>query len=300
LLFQVQSVSLDGIARRVPTAEADDPARNIRISMECISHDRVRLRVFWDSSHDGAQWVDLSLFNNGFARGTFLGAGPLGSDVESLRWDGLLEDRTHFLRVNTATGEGWKPSVTVFFKTPDCGGQFLGALNLHVVSQQCLDNGKVRLNLAWQPSGRGGQWIDLTLFNNNFARGTFIGLGPYPSSQSTFTWDNLLSGLTHYLRVNTLTSSGWFPSQTIVFNTIHCEPDDDDDIPAGFTLGPVSVNGSSAGTLLVDVRIGEHPNDGFDRIVFEFDGPVPDADIEYVDGVEQCGSGESVAIPGIG
>ena len=47
--------------------------------------------------------------------------------------------------------------------------------------------------------------------------------------------------------------------------------------------------------LLVDVRVGAHPEDGgFDRIVFEFDDVQPGGLIEYRDDVAQCGSGAPV------
>ncbi len=47
---------------------------------------------------------------------------------------------------------------------------------------------------------------------------------------------------------------------------------------------------------LVDVRVAEH--EGYDRIVFEFDGPPPDYRVEYVENPTQCGSGEPVDIQG--
>jgi hypothetical protein len=58
--------------------------------------------------------------------------------------------------------------------------------------------------------------------------------------------------------------------------------------------------------LLKDVRVGAHPEQGgWDRIVFEFasDNPQfpnarPEGDIEYVDGVSGCGTGEPIAVKG--
>ncbi len=51
--------------------------------------------------------------------------------------------------------------------------------------------------------------------------------------------------------------------------------------------------------LLQDVRMGVHPeNGGWERIVFEFDGGLPPAEVEYVPSVSECGSGNAVALEG--
>jgi hypothetical protein len=49
--------------------------------------------------------------------------------------------------------------------------------------------------------------------------------------------------------------------------------------------------------MLVAARAAAH--DQFDRIVFEFDGPLPGYKVEYLDPpVTQCGSGDVVELPG--
>lgn len=48
--------------------------------------------------------------------------------------------------------------------------------------------------------------------------------------------------------------------------------------------------------LLTDVRADAHQ--GFDRLVFEFEGEVPGYRIEYVHSASQCGSGEPVTVGG--
>ena len=51
--------------------------------------------------------------------------------------------------------------------------------------------------------------------------------------------------------------------------------------------------------LLQDVRMGVHPeNGGWERIVFEFEGGLPPAEVEYVDSVSACGSGNAVELEG--
>lgn len=75
----------------------------------------------WVPSSGSVQWLDISLHNNGFASGTFLGAGPMGLQQNSLRWDGIKPGLVHYWRVNTLTAAGWVPSATGQFVP--CGGQ---------------------------------------------------------------------------------------------------------------------------------------------------------------------------------
>ena len=54
--------------------------------------------------------------------------------------------------------------------------------------------------------------------------------------------------------------------------------------------------GAQSAPTLVDVRAGRHP--GFDRVVFEFRGAVPEHRIGYVDQLVQDGSGNPVSVAG--
>src|SRR5215211_342894 len=99
---------------------------------------------------------------------------------------------------------------------------FPGADNVAVSNQACLADRSVQVSLAWTSSNQGVQWLDLSLSNNNFAAGTFVGAGPLASGQNNFTWNGLLPGLNHYLRVNTFTSQGWVASNTVAFTTLNC------------------------------------------------------------------------------
>ncbi len=87
------------------------------------------------------------------------------------------------------------------------------------VTMFCLPDNTVRAVFSWSSSIQGLQWLDLSIFNNDFAPGTFLGNGPLPATQSTLVWDGLLSATWHFVRVNTLTPFGWFPSATIAFFT---------------------------------------------------------------------------------
>jgi hypothetical protein len=50
---------------------------------------------------------------------------------------------------------------------------------------------------------------------------------------------------------------------------------------------------------LVDVRMGIHPeNGGWERIVFEFEGGLPPAEVRYVESASECGSGDEVELDG--
>ena len=54
--------------------------------------------------------------------------------------------------------------------------------------------------------------------------------------------------------------------------------------------------GAQDAPTLVDVRAGRHP--GFDRVVFEFRGGVPEHRIDYVEQLVQDGSGDPVSVAG--
>lgn len=73
-------------------------------------------------------------------------------------------------------------------------------------------------------------------------------------------------------------------------------------LPADFrgTAGIITKKrDTQAPSRLVDVRSARH--DGFDRVVFEFDGLVPGYHLEYVDKpVRRCGSGDPTAVAGDG
>ncbi|HEY6592456.1 MAG TPA: hypothetical protein VI751_15760 [Actinomycetota bacterium] len=54
--------------------------------------------------------------------------------------------------------------------------------------------------------------------------------------------------------------------------------------------------GAQSTPTLVDVRVGRHP--GFDRVVFEFRGGLPDHRVSYVDQLVEDGSGRPVSVAG--
>jgi hypothetical protein len=54
--------------------------------------------------------------------------------------------------------------------------------------------------------------------------------------------------------------------------------------------------GAQSTPVLVDVRAGSHQ--GFDRVVFEFDGAVPEHTVSYVDRLVEDGTGDPVSLSG--
>jgi hypothetical protein len=96
--------------------------------------------------------------------------------------------------------------------------QYPGADNI-TVYLECQYDGRVRLRLQWTTYNLGIQFEDLTLFNNGWQWGTFLGIGPFAPNQNTSVWEGLTPGLWHYVRINTLTPFGWAPSATLQFFT---------------------------------------------------------------------------------
>lgn len=66
---------------------------------------------------------------------------------------------------------------------------------------------------------------------------------------------------------------------------------------SSWTTGPTEVGGAETLARLVGVRWASHPAEGFDRVVFEFEGPLPGARVASPDGPpRRCGSGEPVTM----
>lgn len=203
-------------AGRSPVAEAAADSISI-VSQQCLSSTDVRVVFAWSVRNEGPQWVDLSLSNNGFFPGTFVGLGPIPSNQTTFTWDGILAGLTHYLRVNTLTPAGWSTSPTITFTTRgDC--QFtsqvplgVGATNV-VLNQTCLANGTPRVTVTWTPSGQGQQWMDYSAYSSNFEPGTFPSVGPFANNQNIFLWDGLAPGSFQFVRINTGTPFGWIGS----------------------------------------------------------------------------------------
>ena len=135
-----------------------------------------------------------------------------------------------------------------------------------VLAQECdaSSASNVKATIAWVPSGRGEQWLDLSLYNNGFAPGTFAGVGPLAPDTGTVVWSGLRPGFTHFLRVNTHSPSGWEPSQTIAFATQACGGDPALPQPNGELVAlrerlraEVAASGLNAAVAVTDLQTGE-------------------------------------------
>ncbi len=109
----------DGFARAQPLA-AERPGV---WKQECSAAQpgRVKVTFLWKTWRSGTQFLNLSVFNNGFRPGTFVGAGPLTPSTWGYVWDGLDPNAPHTVRVNTLTPQGWFPGPSYQFATIDCG-----------------------------------------------------------------------------------------------------------------------------------------------------------------------------------
>lgn len=181
----------------------------------------------WPKPGSGAQqtWFDISLVP-GFAPGWFKGYGPLAVAQTAYAIDGVPQGLTYYYRVNTYYGgEKWSASASGTFIS-NCNGGGSGMPPATIGVQQACDatGSSVTVTFKWSANSAGPQWLDLSMHNNGFAPGTFVGAGPVASGQGFFTWQGLAKGGTHYWRVNTLTPAGWRGSNTGAFTTLSCQP----------------------------------------------------------------------------
>ncbi len=186
----------------------------------CLADGTVRVAFGWTPSYGDAQWLDLSLADNGFAPGTYVGVALFGSSTGTFTWDDLAPGRPHVARVNTHTTRGWEPSPTSRFVTRTCSTSSAARL-ASVLPERCD-----AMTFQWAPANPEGhaQWIDLSTANNGFAPGTYTGAGPFAGGVSSYYWTGLLQGTRHYWRVNTWTGSGWISSATGSFSTPAAQP----------------------------------------------------------------------------
>ncbi len=154
------------------------------------------------------QWLDLSTIDNGFQPGTFVGAGPLSGTATSFTWSGILRGVPHVWRLNALTPSGWVTSETGAFVP--CGGPAL------LWGPITCGAGSASASFRWAPASSPAlvQWIDLSVFDNGFAPGTFLSAGPISPTDGAFIWTGIRPGVQHFFRVNALTLLGWASTAT--------------------------------------------------------------------------------------
>jgi hypothetical protein len=153
------------------------------------------------------QFLDLSLFDNGFQDGTYVTTGDLGVGRNSFIWNGLLAGNPHFWRISSLTSAGWVSSLGYF--TP-CGNPVLLP-----IAYACTGLGFATVTFRWAPSTPAAffQYLDLTLGDSSFPPGTFLGSGPWGPDQRAIVWPGILANRQHFWRVNEFGQFGWTPSQ---------------------------------------------------------------------------------------
>lgn len=145
-----------------------------------------------------------------------------------------------------------------------------GGAELGFPMATCSNDGSATVTFSWEAMpGAIYQWLDLSMADNGFAPRSFVGMGPFQSSQTTVNWPGIVSGEPHYWRINTLTASGWVTSETQVFvacspavllwGPLECQPDGTATVDfhwaptttAGIQWLDLSINGASfaAGTF---------------------------------------------------
>jgi hypothetical protein len=104
----------------VSTAHAYPGSDGLTVAGACNPDGTLSILIRWTAYSTGPQYLDLSLYNNGFAPGTFVGFGPVAPNVDFVQWTGILNSTTYYLRMNTQTPTAWYPSETIRFSTTPC------------------------------------------------------------------------------------------------------------------------------------------------------------------------------------
>jgi len=113
-----------------------------------------------------------------------------------------------------------------------------------------------------------------------------------PSSETT-AGSTPASGATSSPGTDTAPSSGAPPTTAATGDGIDTMPDADTDPKSA----PSEVTADDATPHLVAVRTARH--EGYDRVTFEFDGPAPGYQVQYIDGpILSDGEGAPVAVDG--
>jgi len=192
---------LFGTSQALVTQAADTPQLVNAGTTECTPTSG-RAAFAW-TAVPGATgyWVDLSLDNNGFRPGTFVGNGPFKST--SITWDGVQPGITYYWRINALTESGWATSLT---------GTFVpcGSTTLQPVTARCEFDGTATVDFHWSPAALPSdtQTVELSVFDNGFAPGTYVSTGALSNTSSWITWPGILGNTLQFYRVTTQTAGG--------------------------------------------------------------------------------------------
>jgi hypothetical protein len=192
-----------------------------------------------------AQFLDYSVFNNGWVDLTFQGQ-DVGVGSSTYTFTGFFAPNIdYYWRVNTNYYPGgiaaWSPSATATFKTIVCAAGNNKATPISVNQTGCAlniaGNMMVTATFTWTPADNPvivagaslpvlAQFLDYSVFNNGWVDLTFQGQDVGVGS-STYTFTGFFApNIDYYWRVNTNYYPGgiaaWSPSATATFKTITC------------------------------------------------------------------------------
>ncbi len=262
-------------ARLAPSAHAQIVTTPVQ-ACSATPSSSVVVNFAWPDTGNRWSRLRLSLFDNGFLDGTFVEAGPLFPGTNAFSWEGIMPGLPHFYRVDVWDGEEWRPHAQGAFVSALCdspAGAPRGVLQLCSGAFPA----RVLAVLAWAPGlgWPGEQWVDLSDVGPDFAPGTFVGTGPYPSEASALTWDGLYPGVRYWWRVNTLTGGQWYPSAYGSFTTGLCEgraPGAEPAVDPGLIAlrerlrAEIEASGISSTVAVTDLQTGESIDVGGDEI----------------------------------
>lgn len=149
--------------------------------------------------------------------------GTLSASSRSVDW-GSLAAGTYYVRVRAVSPQGvgsWS-SVNSF----TCGAAIAAASGLNA-NPSCNGSGAgniVAVNFGWVAASGGSteQWLDYSVYNNNFAGGTFNSQSVAVGATSFNFSTGFPQGVRFYWRVNNKIGGNWYPSVTANFLTPTC------------------------------------------------------------------------------
>jgi len=134
----------------------------------------------------GQQWLDLG-FDDGFAPGSFVGAGPLSNTAQTYRWDNVQANVRYVYRVDVRDADGfWRSSATSEFtaacSTGGSGGDIYGSDDRLLVKRLGIDAPVNVRNVDFDGA------LGVPINGRDVVRydfGYFPGFGGYPGSGGT-------------------------------------------------------------------------------------------------------------------
>ncbi len=224
LAYKVEVNFACWIPQAPPPPPPVTPATNLQVTnISCVDALTASVTFAWTRASGATfdqQWLDRQRTNNGFAPGTF--TGHQLSVGQSTAIFNVADSATHYWRINThAQGGAWYPSSTASFTTGNC----LEPANNLIVNQSCQAGGSVSITFRWDRAVGADfdqQWLDFSVFNNNFTSGTYQARN-MGTAASSHVEGGFAPDVRYYWRINTHeVGDGWHPSNTATFLTRNC------------------------------------------------------------------------------